>query len=227
MGWQMSREAAGFSAELSPFGLSGSTAALARCGMGQAVFEAIMARERHGINLWIACLAHAEQADVGLQEFDRRGRAGPAADLAGARLLDRGGRDAVLPRALPAWRAGPPRADAGHAGALDQSARAGAGRYRAGVAERRARPGLRAGLAGSAAATPMCAARRWRRSSSAWRRLCLRAIGRQMKRRLRRDTAANPTLQGIDKLHPDMRSNQLNQVLTGSWVVTIPVAPLN
>jgi TolA-binding protein len=42
--------------------------ALARCGMGQAVFEAIMARERHGINLWIACLAHAEQVDVGLRD---------------------------------------------------------------------------------------------------------------------------------------------------------------
>jgi hypothetical protein len=42
--------------------------ALARRGMGQAVFEAIVARERHSIDLWSACLAHAEQADVGIRE---------------------------------------------------------------------------------------------------------------------------------------------------------------
>jgi hypothetical protein len=42
--------------------------ALARCGMGQTVFEAIVARERHSIDLWLACLAHAEQADVGIRD---------------------------------------------------------------------------------------------------------------------------------------------------------------
>jgi hypothetical protein len=36
--------------------------------MGQAVFEAIVVRERHGLDLWIACLAHAEQADVGIRD---------------------------------------------------------------------------------------------------------------------------------------------------------------
>jgi hypothetical protein len=42
--------------------------ALARCGMGQAVFEAILRGEHRSIGLWLACLAHAEQADAGIRD---------------------------------------------------------------------------------------------------------------------------------------------------------------
>jgi hypothetical protein len=42
--------------------------ALARCGMGQAVFEAILRGEHRSIDLLVACLKHAERADTGIRD---------------------------------------------------------------------------------------------------------------------------------------------------------------